>query len=106
MVHPPPYLGFSKGVSPDSNKVVNECRGLVLQVAEESGCQLFVRIVAKGFDRFDNVDKSMGEHNNSPFDFSHPFEATSKEDGTYILLFNFDGNCHFSTRHNFGEDTL
>ncbi|KAJ4459020.1 putative RNA ligase [Paratrimastix pyriformis] len=81
------------------------------------------RIVAKGMDRFFNYGErsfDLSSPSMSPvpahppptetaspdaeFDFDHPFITETKEDGTLVMLFQYEGHWVLSTRHNFGED--
>lgn len=81
---------------PKTHPIVRECRGLVLDSNEWN-------LVAKSMNRFFNwgeVQDEMGL-----FDFSN-FIAHSKEDGSLVLIYHFNGKWHANTRGSFGLDLM
>jgi len=89
-----PLIGFkySQFDSPKTHPIVLEARGIVL---EEGTWDL----VAKGFDRFFNVGELEDEF--KLFDWSN-FTVQSKEDGSLILLYWYDGEWRVNTSGSFG----
>jgi hypothetical protein len=89
-------LNYSQIDSPKTNNIVRNCRGLVLNTTTYD-------IVARSFDRFFNwgeVQTEMGD-----FDFSD-FSTKSKEDGSLVLLYRFEGKWYANTRGSFGTDPI
>lgn len=89
-------LNYHQIDSPKTHPIVRECRGLVLHTDTHE-------VVARAFDRFFNwgeVADEMGD-----FDFSD-FTCTSKEDGSLILIYFFDGEWRVNTRGTFGDGPL
>lgn len=78
--------------SPKLHPIVRECRGIVL---EEGTWNL----VAKAFNRFFNVGEDAEDF--AKFDWSD-FCCTSKEDGSLILLYHYDGEWRVNTSGSFG----
>ena len=74
-----------------THPIVRECRGLVLDTRDNS-------LVAKSFDRFFND----GEVDGETFDFHH-FTTYTKEDGSLIKIYFFDGEWRINTRFSFGD---
>ncbi|KAH3759428.1 RNA ligase [Pelomyxa schiedti] len=62
----------------------------------------FVKVVSKGFDRFYEIESKTKER----FCFSKPFEAQVKEDGTFLLLFEFQGKWLVTNRHTFCREAV
>jgi hypothetical protein len=89
-------LNYDQINSPKTHPVVRECRGLVLHALTHD-------LVARGFPRFFNWGEVQEEMKR--FDFSD-FSVHTKEDGSLVLLFHFDGAWHASTRAAFGGDTF
>lgn len=85
-------LNYDQIESKKTDPVVRECRGLVLHSKT-------FEIVAKGFNRFFNWGEVMEEMDR--FDFSD-FTVTSKEDGSYIAIYNFEDRWYANTRASFG----
>lgn len=71
--------------------IVKECRGLILEVFSWD-------IIAKGFDRFRNLNEI--EHKKETFNWKN-YKAYNKEDGSLILLYNYQGEWRVNTRLNF-----
>ena len=85
-------LTYQKGISPDDGEIIQECRGLVVEVASVGSTE-FVSIVAKGFQRFSNFDCKNQVADR--FDSTMPFVAQSKEDGeTLNDEFQFSNTLH------------
>src|SRR3989338_2682373 len=110
-------LNYDNILSPREEPIVSECRGLVLELNSW-------KIVARGMTRFFNqhnpivssnvvdVGKNSTLEDHSPslekaklFDYSN-FSLETKEDGTFLLLFCYEGEWMIATRHNFCEDYL
>jgi hypothetical protein len=83
-------LNYNQINSPKLYPIVRECRGLVLEMSTW-------KLVAKSFSRFFN----WGEIQES-FNFKN-FTASSKEDGTLIILYNYEGQWIVNTRQTFGD---
>lgn len=89
-------LNYDQIESPKTNLIVRECRALVLHADTHE-------VVAKSFNRFFNwgeVQDEMGD-----FDFSD-FVVQSKEDGSLVLFYHFDGHWRVNTRGSFAQDTM
>jgi hypothetical protein len=84
-------LNYDQLESPKLHPIVVECRGLVLQKDTWD-------IVAKSMNRFFN----WSEVPNAPFNF-HNCRVLSKEDGSLVLLYKFDGQWRANTRGSFGH---
>lgn len=93
-----PLVGFKycQIDSPRHHNIVRECRGLVL----EEGSW---KIAAKGFNRFFNVGELEWEFQRFNWD---DFTVHSKEDGSLILLYNYEGEWHVNTSGSFGLGEL
>lgn len=89
-------INYDQIESPKVNPVVRECRGLVLHTQTHE-------IVAKSFNRFFNWGEVQEEMKD--FDFSD-FIVQSKEDGSLVLLYYFDGQWHANTRGSFALDPM
>ncbi len=89
-----PLVGFKYDQidSPKLHPIVRECRGIVL----EDGTW---NLVAKGFNRFFNVGEDAEDF--AKFDWTD-FACTSKEDGSLILLYHYDGEWRVNTSGSFG----
>lgn len=89
-------LNYNQIDSPKTHPVVRECRGLCLHADTHE-------VVAKSFNRFFNwgeVVEEMGD-----FDFTD-FVVQSKEDGSLVLLYEFEGQWRANTRGSFAEDNM
>lgn len=86
-------LNYSQINSPKTNPIVRECRGLVLRTDTHE-------LVARSFSRFFNWGEVQDEM--KVFDFSDCVVQT-KEDGSLVLLYHFDGKWMANTRGSFGQ---
>jgi len=82
---------YSQIDSPKLHPIVRECRGIVL----EDGTW---NLVAKAFNRFFNVGEDAEDF--AKFDWTN-FACTSKEDGSLILLYNYNDAWHVNTSGSF-----
>jgi hypothetical protein len=89
-------LNYSMIDSPKTNPVVRDCRGLVLHTDTHE-------VVAKSFNRFFNWGEVVEEM--ADFDFTD-FSVQSKEDGSLVLLYYFDGKWCANTRGSFAIDAM
>lgn len=89
-----PLVGFKYDQidSPKAHPIVRECRGLVLE--DKSW-----KLVAKPFHRFFNAGEVQEEY--SQFDWEN-CTAWSKEDGSLIIVYKYDGKWHINTSGSFG----
>jgi hypothetical protein len=78
--------------SPRTHHIVRECRGLILEDKSWN-------IVGKGFNRFFNVGELEQEFQRFNW---NDFNVHSKEDGSLILLYNYQGEWHVNTSGSFG----
>lgn len=83
-------LNYCQLDSPKTNPVVRECRGLVLEFPS-------LKLVAKSFNRFFNLGEGETE-----FDWNF-FDCYEKVDGSFVLLYNYNGEWIFNTRATFGD---
>lgn len=85
-------LNYRQGVSPKTDPLVRECRGLTLDSKDNW------RLVARGFDRFFNI----GEHREEQDKFQwNDSIATEKVDGSLVLCYYYRGSWHVNTRGSF-----
>lgn len=89
-------LNYSQINSPKLHPIVRECRGLVLDARNHN-------IVARAFPRFFNWGEVQEEA--ADFDFSDCF-AESKEDGSLVLIYFFEGEWHANTRGSFADGKI
>ncbi|MCH2201468.1 MAG: hypothetical protein MK102_05840 [Fuerstiella sp.] len=89
-------LNYDQIESPKTHPVVCECRGLVLHMKT-------MEVVARSFPRFFNWGEVAEEMDN--FNFSD-FTVQSKEDGSLVLLYQFEGSWRANTRGSFAEDNM
>lgn len=89
-------LNYNQLESPKLHPIVRECRALVLNTNDWS-------IVAKSFSRFFNWGEVAEEM--PLFDFSD-FIVDSKEDGSLVLIYHFDGQWRVNTRGSFATDDM
>lgn len=89
-------LNYDQINSPKGHPIVRECRGLVLDRRSN-------KIQAKSFDRFFNWGEMAEEMND--FNFKN-FMVQTKEDGSLLLLWHFEGNWYCSTRGSFAVDKM
>lgn len=81
---------------PKTHPIVRECRALTLDTRDWS-------VVAKSMNRFFNWGEVAEEM--PDFDFSD-FIIQSKEDGSLILIYHFDGEWRVNTRGSFAADNM
>jgi hypothetical protein len=86
-------LNYDQIESPKTHPIVRECRGLVIRSDNYD-------LVARGFARFFNWGEVADEL--GLFDFSD-FAVHTKEDGSLVLLYFFDGNWMANTRGSFSQ---
>lgn len=89
-------LNYDQIDSPKTHPIVREARGLVLNSQDWS-------VVARSFPRFFNwgeVQDEMGL-----FDFSD-FIVQSKEDGSLVIIYYYDGSWHANTKGSFAIDNM
>lgn len=89
-------LNYDQIESPKTHPLVRECRALVLDTTDWS-------IAARSFSRFFNWGEVQDEQH--AFDFSG-FIVQSKEDGSLVVLYHFDGDWHANTRGSFAVDNM
>lgn len=89
-------LNYDQIESPKTHPVVRECRALVLQTDTHE-------VVAKSFNRFFNWGEVAEEMKD--FDFSSII-VQSKEDGSLVLIYYYDGQWHANTRGSFATDLM
>lgn len=97
VVHPDDgrvILNYSQIDSPKMNPIVRECRGVVLDRNDNW------RLVARSFPRFFNWGECVEEM--KEFDFSD-FTVQTKEDGSLIILYFYQGSWRINTRASFGD---
>lgn len=95
-VLPLAILNYDQIESPKTHPVVRECRALVLNTQDHS-------LVARSFPRFFNWGEVCDEMQH--FDFSD-FACHSKEDGSLVLIYNFDGEWYCNTRGSFADGQM
>lgn len=84
-------LKYSQINSPKTNPIVRDCRGIVLE-------KYSWNVVAKPFRRFFNWGE---DSHNSKFDWNN-FTTTTKEDGSLMILYHYNGRWHVNTSGSFG----
>lgn len=89
-------LNYDQIESPKTHPIVRECRGLVLHAESKD-------LVARSFPRFFNWGEVADEM--GLFDFSD-FIVESKEDGSMVVIYNFEGKWHANTRGSFATDKI
>lgn len=83
-------LNYSQIDSPKSNDIARDCRGLVLNSKDFS-------LVSRSFRRFFNASELVDD-----FDYNN-CTYFSKEDGSLINLYWWNGKFHINTRGSFGD---
>lgn len=99
VIHPTlPFviLNYDQIESPKTHQIVRECRALILH-------KVSYEIIARSFFRFFNWGENQEEMN--LFDFSN-FSTLSKEDGSLVSIFNYNGEWHCTTRGSFALDNM
>lgn len=89
-------LNYDQIKSPKTDKIVRECRGLVLDKKWN--------LVAKSFNRFFNA----GEHreDDKKFNWDNKVVSLDKEDGSLIIVYHYNGEWRVNTRNSFGEGEI
>jgi T4 RnlA family RNA ligase len=82
--------------SPKTHPIVRECRGLILNSQTHE-------LVARAFNRFFNWGEVVEEM--SLFNFND-FSVQSKEDGSLVVIYFYDGQWRINTRGSFGLDLM
>jgi len=94
--HPLVILDYCQINSPKTHPIVMECRGLVLELDTW-------KVVSKGYDRFFNVGEALEITNKFNW---NDFYARTKEDGSYIHVFNYNDQWLVKTRNSFAQGKL
>lgn len=90
-------IDYDQIESPRFNHLVDHCRGIVV-------CQETLKVVCPTFKRFYNVGEDARTENE--FDWDNSF-CLSKEDGSFIKVYYFDGKWRIGTRGTaFAQNTL
>lgn len=89
-------LNYSQIDSPKTHPIVRNCRGLVLNTTDWS-------LVSRAFQRFYNWGEVVEEMN--LFNFKN-FMTLTKEDGSLVNLFNFNGQWMGNTRGSFAQSEM
>jgi hypothetical protein len=89
-------MNYDQIESPKGHPIVREARGLILRKDNHE-------IVAKSFFRFFNWGEMAEEMND--FNFNN-FIVQTKEDGSLLSLWNFEGQWYCSTRGSYATDTM
>lgn len=89
-------LNYSQIDSPKTNRIVRECRGLVLEKDTWT-------LVSRGFFRFFNWGEVQEEM--ELFDFSN-FSCYTKEDGSYVSIYYYADEWRINTRGSFAQDNI
>ncbi|MFO0825318.1 MAG: T4 RnlA family RNA ligase [Gemmataceae bacterium] len=89
-------LNYDQIDSPKTHPVVRECRGITLERGTWN-------VVAKAFDRFFEWGEVANEAH--LFDWSD-FTCQSKEDGSLVLVYHYQGQWRVNTRGSFGGDPV
>lgn len=90
-------IDYDQIESPRFNHLVDHCRGIVV-------CQETLKVVCPTFKRFYNVGEDARTENE--FDWDNSF-CLSKEDGSFIKVYYFDGKWRVGTRGTaFAQNTL
>lgn len=88
-------LNYNQIDSPKMNSVVQDCRGTIIDK--------FGNPVAVSFSRFFNLGEALEV--TDKFDWSN-FSASSKEDGSLIVMYNFNNQWNVSTRGSFANQEI
>jgi hypothetical protein len=89
-------LNYSQTDSPKRDPVVQECRGLTLEVGTWD-------VRARSFSRFFNAGECPDLE--QKFDFEN-FTAQAKEDGSLMLLYCYQGSWRVNTRGSFAQGEI
>ncbi|CAB9525643.1 RNA ligase [Seminavis robusta] len=85
-------LNYHQIASPKTHPMVRECRSLCLE-------KTTWKLVARSFHRFFNWGEVREEQDDFNFD---NFRVDSKEDGSIITIYHYNGGWHANTRQSFG----
>lgn len=86
-------LDYSQFDSPKTDEIVRECRGLVLDSE--------FNLVARGFRRFFNAGEVRDE--DKKFNWDCEVICSHKEDGSFTLLYQYQGEWKVNTRFSFAD---
>lgn len=89
-------LNYHQIDSPKTHPIIRECRGLVLDSRN-------YKIAARSFKRFYNWGEVQDEA--KLFNFTN-FHTQTKEDGSLVLIFKFEGKWYTNTRGSFAFDVM
>lgn len=89
-------LNYDQIESPKTDPIVRECRGLVLNSQSHD-------LVARSFARFFNWGEVADEMPLFNFD---DFAVQTKEDGSLVLIYNWNGKWQINTRGSFALDNM
>jgi len=92
-VDPLVILNYDQIDSPKMNEIVRECRGLTLEIGTW-------KVIAKAFDRFFNEGEALEITKDFIWEGS---TALTKEDGSLIITYNYNGTWRVNTRGSFAE---
>lgn len=87
-------LNYDQIESAKLHPIVMECRSLVLELHTW-------KVVAKSFTRFFNYGES--PELTGKFDWSNPISSLTKEDGSIMIMYNYNGQWMVNTRGTFGN---
>lgn len=106
-------LNYDVHDSPRNHAIVDVCRGIVLEYDPQTfvgdQCMQCIGIVAQGFERFyEDTDQMQTVRTRYKSDTQqvYEYEVQTKEDGTLMYLFWYHDQWIWSTRYNFGEDSV
>lgn len=89
-------LNYDMIESPKSDPIIHECRALTLDKRDWS-------VVARSFTRFFNYGEMV--ELTKDFDWNN-FEASSKEDGSLIVMYHYEGEWRINTRGSFAKGRI
>ena len=89
-------LNYNQVESPKTHPIVRECRALTLDSRNH-------KLVARSFERFYNWGEVQDEA--KFFNFTN-FHTQTKEDGSLVLIFKYEGKWYANTRGSFGLDIM
>ena len=87
-------LNYCQINSPKAHPIVRECRGLTLH---QDGWD----VVSKSFDRFFNFGEMLDL--TDKFDWNGPLTVYTKEDGSLMPMYYWNGEWHVNTRGSFAD---
>lgn len=89
-------LNYDMIASPKGDPIVQECRALTLEEGSWN-------VVARSFHRFFNYGEML--ELTDKFNWNQ-FEASSKEDGSLMVMYHYDGEWRVNTRGSFAKGTI